>query len=103
MLSLFLLAEVDGEKMPVTLDEILCLLKEDEKEDFKDLIGICREDQAYIRELLKTRLMSDDDIQSVAERLYENAFCFYLIVKERLNAKLCGSGRTIDIDDRVIH
>jgi len=96
MLSLFLLAEVNGEKMPVTLNEILDLLREDEKGDFKKLISLCREDQALIQELAKKKNLSDEDIQSIAERLFENTFSFYLIVKERLGTKLRGSSRTMD-------
>lgn len=99
MLSLFLLVEIDGEKVPVMLDEILTFLKEDEKQDFKDLIAICREDQWRIQasaDAYDEIDMSDEAVFRASERLAENATCFYLIVKERMKTCLRGLDRTID-------
>ena len=99
MLDLFLLVEVDGRQMPVTLDEILAFLKEDEKSDFKDLIAICREDQWRIQASADKNGeldISDAAIVSASERLAENALCFFLVVKTRLTPYLRQLGRTID-------
>ncbi len=99
MLSLFLLVEVDGRKVSVTLEEILAFLKEDEKLDFKDLVAIYREDQWRIQAIADSHDnidMSDDDVFRTGERLAENATCFYLVVKERMKACLRGLDRTMD-------
>ena len=98
MLDLFLLVAVDDKQVPVTLDEILAFLKEDEREDFKDLIAMCREDQWRIQAVADgdDNLYMSDDVLRASERLAENATCFYLIVKERMKMCLRGLDRTMD-------
>lgn len=99
MSECFLLVEVGGRCVPVTLNEILAFLKEDEKSDFKDLIAICREDQWRLMISVDEEGnadMDDEDVFRASERLAENATCLYLIVQERMKAHLRGLERTLD-------
>ncbi|MEK7161019.1 MAG: hypothetical protein AAB724_03245 [Patescibacteria group bacterium] len=95
MLSFYLIVDVEGQQEIVTLDEIFSFLREDEKREFKNRIGICREDQWFIRasaDSLGRIDMTDKNIRQVTERLFENAFWFYLIAKERIDSHLCRLG-----------
>lgn len=99
MITLFLRVEIDGQEVPVTLDEIMAFLKEDEKRDFKDLVAICREDHWRIQAAANENSIldiSNEDVLRASERLAENAMFFYLIVKERMRACLRGLDRTMD-------
>lgn len=99
MSECFLLLEVDGRSVPVTLDEILAFLREDEREDFKDLIAISREDQWRIVAAADEDGLVDAENEEViraSERLAENALFLYLIVQHRIGAHLRVLDRTPD-------